>query len=363
REIEDGGGEKERTIMGNKRLKIAVMATLFLLGALGLAQTAWAQGPGQPGPPSGRGVQPVWVSGNPTCAELAAQFAPGATWNELRLENGSLGPGTYPDTWGQPGDLVVTIDTYDGTYFSWSSKVSVDAAFVKAGANGNLYQYDPTGFKSEMEATSDTSLHAPINPNTSRPYEVSHISFCYDSSGNKGTGEDKRTGKPNPVILKQVEPTEALPGEEVTFTLEATNQGQESAWGVVVTDEVSEHLEILDVTTTQGTVTIEGQKVTVDIAVIGPGFVVEIVIRARVREDAPASLELENVAVLTSPNGGYRTSQTVTVSVPIPMLPVTGGLLPLWPAYVLLGLLLTPVLLSGALTAAGAAISQRGRAQ
>ena len=343
--------------MGNRRCKIALIATLFLLGALGLAQTAWAQGPGQPGPPSGRGVQPVWVSGNPTCAELAAQFAPGATWNELRLENGSLGPGTYPDTWGEPGDLVVTIDAYDGTYFSWSSKVGVDVAFVKAGTSGNLYQYDPSGFKSEMEATSDTSLHAPINPNTSRPYEVSHISFCYDNS------EPKRTGKPDPVILKQVEPTEALPGEEVTFTLEATNQGQESAWGVVVTDEVSEHLQILEVTTTQGTVTIEGQKVTVDIGVIGPGFVVEIVIRARVREDAPASFELENVAVLTSPNGGYRTSQTVTVMVPVPMLPVTGGQLALWPAYALLGLLLTPVLLGSGLVAASTALSQRGKAR
>jgi uncharacterized repeat protein (TIGR01451 family) len=341
--------------MGNRRCKIAVMATLFLLGALGLAQSAWAQGPEQPGPPSGRGVQPVWVSDNPTCAELAAQFAPGATWNELRLENGSLAPGTYPDTWGEPGGLVVTIDAYDGTYASWSSPVGVDAVFVKGGVNGNLYQYDPTGFKSGMEATSDTSLHTPINPNTSRPYGVSHLSFCYDDGGNK------RTGKPDPAILKRVEPAEALPGEEVTFTLEATNRGQESAWGVVVTDEVSEHLQILEVTTTQGTVTIEGQKVTVDIGVIGPGFVVEIVIRARVREDAPVPLELENVAVLTSPNGGYRTSQTVTVMVPTPMLPVTGGQLVLWPAYVLLGLLLAPVLLGGGLAAVGATISQRGK--
>jgi uncharacterized repeat protein (TIGR01451 family) len=129
---------------------------------------------------------------------------------------------------------------------------------------------------------------------------------------------------PDLVIVKRGDPPQALPGEEVTFTLEVTNQGQAAAVDVVVTDDVPQYLEILEVTTTQGTVTIEGQTVTVEVGVVGPGFVVEIVIRTRLREDTPAPLEMENLAVLKSPNGGgERRSSPVTVRIPS-ILPVTG---------------------------------------
>lgn len=114
--------------------------------------------------------------------------------------------------------------------------------------------------------------------------------------------------KPDLVIIKRGEPTEALPGEEVTFTLEVTNRGQAAAVDVVVTDDISPYLEILEVTTTQGTVTIEGQRITVHVGVVGPGFVVEIFIRTRVREDVPLPSTIEN--------------PPVTIKVPI--LPPTG---------------------------------------
>ena len=166
-----------------------------------------------------------------------------------------------------------------------------------------------------------------------------------------------RPGAPDLAIAKRGEPPEVSPGEEVTFTLEVTNRGTESAVGVVVTDEVSEYLEILEVTTTQGAVTVDGQKVTVDVGVVGPGFTVEIVIRTRVREDAPAPLEMENVALLTSPNGGDRISQTVTIKVPR-LLPVTGKLPPAWLTPVLVGILVTLALVGGGLVAKGIRMSR-----
>ncbi|UCC65838.1 MAG: DUF11 domain-containing protein [Anaerolineae bacterium] len=166
-----------------------------------------------------------------------------------------------------------------------------------------------------------------------------------------------RPGAPDLAIAKRGAPPEVSPGEEVAFTIEVTNRGSESAVDVVVTDEVSEYLEILEVTTTQGTVTIEGQTIRVDVGVIGPDFVVEIVIRARVRDDAPSPLELENVARLNSPNGGERFSPPVTVTVR-GMLPVTGGQPVSWLVYVRLGLVVTLALLGGGLVSAGLRMSK-----
>lgn len=135
----------------------------------------------------------------------------------------------------------------------------------------------------------------------------------------------------DPVITKRGEPREAFPGEEVVFTIEVTNRGDHAAVDVVVTDEVPQYLEIVEVTATQGTVLVEGQVITVQIGVVGPGFVVEIVIRTRVQPDAPVPLDLENIAELRSPNGGERTSPPVIVSIPgTTYLPKTGGTTAAW---------------------------------
>ena len=134
-----------------------------------------------------------------------------------------------------------------------------------------------------------------------------------------------KVGIADPVIVKYGDPEEALRGEEVTFTIEVTNRGSLAAVDVVVTDEVSPYLEILEVTTTQGTVTVDGQTVTVEVGTVGAGFVVQIVIHTRVREDAPAPMDLENLAVLDSPNGGNRTTQVTTTSIITSRLPQTGA--------------------------------------
>ncbi len=100
---------------------------------------------------------------NPTCAGLGlGEF-------EFKLEGGLLQSGSYPI--GDGGNSV-TITT-DGTYFDWSASLGIDAVIAKGGPGASVYQYAP-------EANSATGLSAPTNPNTTIPYELSHISFCYD---------------------------------------------------------------------------------------------------------------------------------------------------------------------------------------
>jgi len=129
----------------------------------------------------------------------------------------------------------------------------------------------------------------------------------------------------DPTITKRGEPSLALPGELVTFIIEATNTGQSAAVDVVVTDTVPDYLDILNVTSSQGSLTIDGQQITVEVGTIGSGYVVVIVVETRVAVDAPVPLDLSNVAVLTSSNSGERTSPPATIVVPISRLPETGS--------------------------------------
>ena len=86
------------------------------------------------------------------------------------------------------------------------------------------------------------------------------------------------------------------------------NQGNIAAVDIVVTDDIPAHLEILEVTTTQGEITIDEQRVTVQVGTMGPEFEVQIMIRTRVRLDTPAPLTVENVAILACPNCHDRCS-------------------------------------------------------
>ena len=139
------------------------------------------------------------------------------------------------------------------------------------------------------------------------------------------TPEDDEDSHPEPILRKRAEPNEALPGEQVVITIEATNEGRAAVVGVVIVDDVPQYLEILSVTATQGAVHIEGQKVWVEVGVIGPEFWVEIVVLTRVREDVPMPYEMENLAYMFSHNSRDRQTPPVLISVPGVGLPPTGG--------------------------------------
>ena len=127
-----------------------------------------------PGPPSGDGIQPFVVAGNPDCPSQGYDFG-------FKIDE-SPADGTYTLTsadgvliGGAPEDPnnSVTISNSDGQFFDWSSTLGMDAVIVKAGPNANVFAYSPESFD-------DTLLHGPINPNNQEPYGVSHVEFCYD---------------------------------------------------------------------------------------------------------------------------------------------------------------------------------------
>ena len=130
----------------------SAFAKVLLLGVLSRAGIATADH-----------VEPVYIDGNPRCEDV------GLSGLGFKIDPPSEGTFTVEDR----GEVTVAID---GVLVDWTSTFGVDAVLVKGGPNANLYWYDPAEF-------SDTGLHPPINPNTDRPYDISHITFCCGPAG------------------------------------------------------------------------------------------------------------------------------------------------------------------------------------
>jgi hypothetical protein len=101
-------------------------------------------------------VTPTVKEGNPSCQDLGFNLG-------LKIEPVANGTTQF-----------ITLSGV-GASFDWTSTMGIDVVIVKGGPNANLYTYDPPA-----EATSDTDLTAPINPNSGQPSGLSHVEFCYD---------------------------------------------------------------------------------------------------------------------------------------------------------------------------------------
>jgi hypothetical protein len=142
------------------------------IGAAGLASGDVAPG-GDVAPSVGRSVvigpmststpTPIVVDGNPTCASRGYAF-------ELKFDPPNSGTQQATQIAGLNS---ITITTSDNVTYSWSSAFGIDAVIAKGGDQANLYVYDP-------ESSADSGLTAPINPNTGKPFGMSHVSFCFD---------------------------------------------------------------------------------------------------------------------------------------------------------------------------------------
>ena len=119
-----------------------------------------ADEPDEPGATSAGGVTPTLLTGNPPCPT-------GLT--ELKVNGSTTGVST-------DGTLIVDA-TFSSTpangSLAWTSNIGLDAVIVKGGSNASLYSYSP-------EATSDSGLTSPLNPNNEKYYGISHVSYCYD---------------------------------------------------------------------------------------------------------------------------------------------------------------------------------------
>lgn len=96
-----------------------------------------------------------------------------------------------------------------------------------------------------------------------------------------------------------------LEGESITWQVTASNFSEAPFTNVVITDTVDAAMQVIDVTSNTGNVTVNGQVVEVTIPAFNPGETVQISIQATVVE-TPASGLLVNEVTLTADDGFLR---------------------------------------------------------
>ena len=129
-------------------------------------------------------------------------------------------------------------------------------------------------------------------------------------------------GTPNVVVTKQASRREVRIGDELSYTLTATNNGTAPAEAVVVTDAMPAPLEIISVVSSQGSASASGQSITVQVGTLAPGQQAVITIMVRVRAAVQPG-DISNLAmVFTStpgdPPGDNTTTTTITILPPEP---------------------------------------------
>ncbi len=133
----------------------------------------------------------------------------------------------------------------------------------------------------------------------------------------------------DPQLSKTGLPSCCEPGDEVVYTIVATNVGTAPATNVIISDTIPAELALQDVTTSKGTVTIQGNYFEVRVGVIDPGEIVTVVARASVLEGARDGAIVTNTADLRSDQGDRQASDDLMLRdpggcEPPPELPDTG---------------------------------------
>jgi uncharacterized repeat protein (TIGR01451 family) len=103
------------------------------------------------------------------------------------------------------------------------------------------------------------------------------------------------------VVTKTVEGVPAKVGDEVTFILTVTNNGDQILENVIITDPILSYFDILQASTTKGTASFDADEnvVTVTIGGLEPDEIVIVTIVVEVNDTVDFSAEVPNTADIT----------------------------------------------------------------
>lgn len=142
------------------------------------------------------------------------------------------------------------------------------------------------------------------------------------NDGGNGSTPDVNVADPAVSKLGELQPGQlGLPGEQLTWVVTVVNNGAVAATNVVISDQLRSELRIDGATSERGTVSINGQTVTVTVASLGAGESFQIRIQTTVLSN-PSAGTLDNTVTLTADGNIVRSATSI---LPVPTgLPDTG---------------------------------------
>ncbi len=125
-------------------------------------------------------------------------------------------------------------------------------------------------------------------------------------------------GVTSPVaVTKTVNPSNGLPNDLLTFSIQVRNNDGLPQTDVVFTDRILDFLEIVSVSSTKGTASFSGQDARVEIGTLEVGETVTVTIVTRIRPSAQSGDSGVNIASVSTNSGSGGPGTVVTSSNPV----------------------------------------------
>jgi uncharacterized repeat protein (TIGR01451 family) len=192
----------------------------------------------------------------------------------------------------------------ENRYMSWSSESDVQVRYVwiKASNGGHLFSY--------TDETHDEDLFGPFVEEKNWPHAISHVIIYYDDA------------IPDLSIVKTASPTTVEPGDEVTYTIEVTNNGAD-ATGVNVVDVMPNHMDFVAAGSDAWDHEPDSEEYTHSIGELASGDTVTITFKTAVSENTSGVTQISNTAKVNCSEDDEWKEDSAIINVEYPNVPVT----------------------------------------
>lgn len=226
---------------------------------------------------------------------------------------------------GDGGDAGTSCMTVHGVAINWGYRNEPKLPVLLSGSDWLALEItDDNGYYASDCLGQGIGLVNPVSPPWLRPMTrdvAIRLGYRQTFEVNLGLYGGKVVPNPDVMPVLAVNPTQAQPGEIITYTIRVTNTlglaaGSPPAMGeVMITDLLPETLTPVSATSTVGQVELWGNLLTVDIGTLFPGQPVAIIVTAKVHDDAAPAGIISNRATLL--HTGHVAAQTPSVDVAI----------------------------------------------
>src|SRR3989344_948240 len=206
----------------------------------------------------------------PLSKTISASTQPECPGMSYKIEN------VHNGTYNVSGNKTITLST-DGALFDWNSSFGISKIFVKGGVNANTYDYPDLSYSGD-------DLHAPVNPNNEKYYDISYINFCYPPA-------------PKTQCIMELTKTDFAdlvePGQELKYHLKLENIGTANCTGGGV--QLKEYYDTKTIFVSASPVPSHGNNLW-NFGTMAPGAVREVDVTTKVSNTAPNGGKITNKA-------------------------------------------------------------------